>query len=161
MAVYKCWTTDFFPPYPSQIMFPTTREMTEVQMIIWTILSKVRVEARLLGCWNCNWDLLPYFMARAARHLGWVNCWFCPEAGRSSKHPGLKVNYSVQQLEIVGFLVILLREHSWASVWLGWNHMWTLSTLFIVHVHSGHFFRAINILELSFLFFMNLTFRLF
>ena len=28
--------------------------------------------------------------------------------------------------------------------------MWTLSTLFIVHVHSGHFFRAINILELSF-----------
>merc|ERR1719431_1477360 len=50
MAAYECGSTDFpAPPYPTQILCPTTQEGEEVstkvmEMTVWAILSKVRVE---------------------------------------------------------------------------------------------------------------------
>ena len=51
-------------------MCPTTGEGTEVQMTIWAILSKVRVEAFCWGAGTAIGELPPYFMARAARLSG-------------------------------------------------------------------------------------------
>ena len=77
MAAYECGTTDFpSPPYPAQIMCPTTGEVTEVQMTIWAILSKVRVEAFCWGAGTAIGELPPYFMARAARLSGGLEFWF-------------------------------------------------------------------------------------
>ena len=87
MAAYECGTTDFpSPPYPSQIMCPTTGEVTEVQMTIWAILSKVRVEAFCWGAGTAIGELPPYFMARAARLSGTFEFWVLLCRSDSSSH---------------------------------------------------------------------------
>jgi len=117
MAAYECGTTDFpSPPYPSQIMCPTTGEVTEVQMTIWAILSKVRVEAFCWGAGTAIGELPPYFMARAARLSGsdpGEDTEEFLELQEKLKNPEKmtrfeKAKYSVQQLvEKVGFFGIL------------------------------------------------------
>ena len=76
MAAYECGTTDFpSPPYPAQIVCPTSGEGEEqaraLQITVWAILSKVRVEAFCWGAGTAIGELPPYFMARAARLSGW------------------------------------------------------------------------------------------
>merc|ERR1712106_51807 len=72
MAAYECGSTDFpSPPYPSQILCPTMGEgEVAMEMTIWAILSKVRVEAFCWGAGTAIGELPPYFMARAARLSG-------------------------------------------------------------------------------------------
>merc|ERR1712179_480122 len=122
MAAYECGSTDFpTPPYPTQILCPTTPEEEEasskvMEMTVWAILSKVRVEAFCWGAGTAIGELPPYFMARAARLSG-------SEPGEDTeeflelqeklKNPEKmtrfeKAKYSVQQLvEKVGFFGIL------------------------------------------------------
>jgi len=122
MAAYECGSTDFpTPPYPTQILCPTTPEGEEasskvMEMTVWAILSKVRVEAFCWGAGTAIGELPPYFMARAARLSG-------SEPGEDTeeflelqeklKNPEKmtrfeKAKYSVQQLvEKVGFFGIL------------------------------------------------------
>eukprot|EP00092_Neocalanus_flemingeri_P032050 GFUD01034832.1.p1 GENE.GFUD01034832.1~~GFUD01034832.1.p1 ORF type:complete len:443 (+),score=86.53 GFUD01034832.1:124-1452(+) len=123
MAAYECGTTDFpAPPYPSQILCPPGEEAggeggaRALQITIWAILSKVRVEAFCWGAGTAIGELPPYFMARAARLSG-------SEPGEDTeeflelqeklKHPEKmtrfeRMKYSVQQLvEKVGFFGIL------------------------------------------------------
>jgi len=121
MAAYECGTTDFpSPPYPSQILCPSTEDGEEAskvaQMTVWMIISKVRVEAFCWGAGTAIGELPPYFMARAARLSG-------SEPGEDTeeflelqeklKHPESmtkfeKAKYKVQQLvEKVGFFGIL------------------------------------------------------
>jgi len=122
MAAYECGSTDFpTPPYPTQILCPATQEGEEsstkvMEMTVWAILSKVRVEAFCWGAGTAIGELPPYFMARAARLSG-------SEPGEDTeeflelqeklKNPEKmtrfeKAKYSVQQLvEKVGFFGIL------------------------------------------------------
>lgn len=127
MAAYECGTTDFpEPPYPAQILCPQIANDTDteninvpaklVEMSIWAILSKVRVEAFCWGAGTAIGELPPYFMARAARLSG-------SEPGEDTeeflelqeklKHPERmtrfeRAKYAVQQLvERVGFFGIL------------------------------------------------------
>jgi len=121
MAAYECGTTDFpSPPYPAQIVCPTSGEGEEqaraLQITVWAILSKVRVEAFCWGAGTAIGELPPYFMARAARLSG-------SEPGEDTeeflelqeklKNPEKmtrfeRAKYSVQQLvERVGFFGIL------------------------------------------------------
>jgi len=126
MAAYECGTTDFpEPPYPAQILCPQNVSDTDtgsvrvskiVEMSIWAILSKVRVEAFCWGAGTAIGELPPYFMARAARLSG-------SEPGEDTeeflelqeklKHPERmtrfeRAKYAVQQLvERVGFFGIL------------------------------------------------------
>jgi len=119
MAAYECGTTDFpSPPYPAQIVCPTSGEeqARALQITVWAILSKVRVEAFCWGAGTAIGELPPYFMARAARLSG-------SEPGEDTeeflelqeklKNPEKmtrfeRAKYSVQQLvERVGFFGIL------------------------------------------------------
>jgi len=118
MAAYECGSTDFpSPPYPSQILCPTMGEgEVAMEMTIWAILAKVRVEAFCWGAGTAIGELPPYFMARAARLSG-------SEPGEDTeeflelqeklKNPEKmtrfeRAKYSVQQLvEKVGFFGIL------------------------------------------------------
>jgi len=123
MAAYECGSLEFpSPPYPAQIICPETPNITEttvtsaVQITIWAILSKVRVEAFCWGAGTAIGELPPYFMARAARLSGSE-----PsedeeefhELQEKLKHPERltrfeRMKYSVQQLvEKVGFFGIL------------------------------------------------------
>jgi len=128
MAAYECGTTDFpEPPYPAQILCPQTFNDTDsaastvasaklMEISIWAILSKVRVEAFCWGAGTAIGELPPYFMARAARLSG-------SEPGEDTeeflelqeklKNPEKmtrfeRAKYGVQQLvERVGFFGIL------------------------------------------------------
>lgn len=119
MAAYECGTTAFpEPPYPAVIQCPEAppEGSTMVEMTVWAILSKVRVEAFCWGLGTAIGELPPYFMARAARLSG-------SEPGEDTeeflelqeklKHPETmtrfeRAKYLVQQLvERVGFLGIL------------------------------------------------------
>jgi len=121
MAAYECGTTDFpSPPYPSQVVCPTSGEgeegVTRAVITVWAILSKVRVEAFCWGAGTAIGELPPYFMARAARLSG-------SEPGEDTeeflelqeklKNPEKmtrfdRMKYSVQHLvEKVGFFGIL------------------------------------------------------
>merc|ERR1719431_2345384 len=113
LAAYECQSTDFpEPPYPDEIVCPDVKSVVS----IWTILSKVRLEAFCWGAGTAIGELPPYFMARAARLSG-------SEPGEDTeeflelqeklKNPEKmtrfeKAKYSVQQLvEKVGFFGIL------------------------------------------------------
>ncbi|KAG7210301.1 hypothetical protein KM043_011843 [Ampulex compressa] len=67
MAAYECGALNFpEPPYPDQIICPTTADPTWTAGIL-NIMRKVRVEAMLWGAGTALGELPPYFMARAAR----------------------------------------------------------------------------------------------
>ncbi|XP_033492619.1 vacuole membrane protein 1-like isoform X1 [Epinephelus lanceolatus] len=95
LAAYECGSVDFpEPPYPDQIVCPQQSapatssdaeqvgveaagadglvESAVIQGIIslWTIMSKVRLEACMWGAGTAIGELPPYFMARAARLSG-------------------------------------------------------------------------------------------
>lgn len=67
MAAYECGALNFpEPPYPDQIICPTTIDPMWTAGIL-NIMRKVRVEAMLWGAGTALGELPPYFMARAAR----------------------------------------------------------------------------------------------
>lgn len=69
LAAWECKTLDFpEPPYPDEIQCPQDDHTSPVNM--WTIMSKVRVEAFMWGAGTAIGELPPYFMARAARMSG-------------------------------------------------------------------------------------------
>lgn len=76
MAAYECGTLDFpEPPYPTTIQCPqptggdgSAASLLEVG--VWAIIAKVRVEAFCWGMGTAIGELPPYFMARAARLSG-------------------------------------------------------------------------------------------
>uniref|UniRef100_A0A674EQC9 Vacuole membrane protein 1 n=1 Tax=Salmo trutta TaxID=8032 RepID=A0A674EQC9_SALTR len=70
LAAYECGSTDFpEPPYPDQIICPEAGGM-EGSISLWSIISKVRMEACMWGAGTAIGELPPYFMARAARLSG-------------------------------------------------------------------------------------------
>lgn len=67
MAAYECGGLNFpQPPYPDQIICPTTVDALWTVGIL-NIMKKVRVESMLWGAGTALGELPPYFMARAAR----------------------------------------------------------------------------------------------
>ncbi|XP_031712766.1 vacuole membrane protein 1-like isoform X2 [Anarrhichthys ocellatus] len=95
LAAYECGSVDFpEPPYPDQIVCPqpnapapdSDAERVGVEaagadglvgsaviqgsISLWTIISKVRLEACMWGAGTAIGELPPYFMARAARLSG-------------------------------------------------------------------------------------------
>ncbi|XP_041657953.1 vacuole membrane protein 1-like isoform X2 [Cheilinus undulatus] len=93
LAAYECGSVDFpEPPYPDQIVCPqqeahaggSDAEGVGVELAgadglvgsaagsisLWTIISKVRLEACMWGAGTAIGELPPYFMARAARLSG-------------------------------------------------------------------------------------------
>lgn len=117
MAAYECGSTDFpSPPYPNQILCPSTATTTTMEMTVWAILAKVRVEAFCWGAGTAIGELPPYFMARAARLSGsdpGEDTEEFLELQEKLKNPEKmtrfeRAKYSVQQLvEKVGFFGIL------------------------------------------------------
>uniref|UniRef100_A0A665TPA6 Vacuole membrane protein 1-like n=1 Tax=Echeneis naucrates TaxID=173247 RepID=A0A665TPA6_ECHNA len=70
LAAYECGSTDFpEPPYPDQIVCPEG-ETVEGSISLFSIMSKVRLEAFMWGAGTAIGELPPYFMARAARQSG-------------------------------------------------------------------------------------------
>ncbi|KAI1903465.1 hypothetical protein AGOR_G00027470 [Albula goreensis] len=70
LAAYECGSVNFpEPPYPDQIICPQ-EEAVEGSISLWTIISKVRLEACMWGAGTAIGELPPYFMARAARLSG-------------------------------------------------------------------------------------------
>uniref|UniRef100_A0A3P8YVH1 Vacuole membrane protein 1 n=1 Tax=Esox lucius TaxID=8010 RepID=A0A3P8YVH1_ESOLU len=70
LAAYECGSTDFpEPPYPDQIICPDGGGV-EGSISLWSIVSKVRLEACMWGAGTAIGELPPYFMARAARLSG-------------------------------------------------------------------------------------------
>ncbi|KAM6906932.1 vacuole membrane protein 1-like [Xenentodon cancila] len=95
LAAYECDSVEFpEPPYPDQIICPprqTPPSSSDMQQVgveaagadgvaasaaiqgsisLWTIISKVRLEACMWGAGTAIGELPPYFMARAARLSG-------------------------------------------------------------------------------------------
>lgn len=69
LAAYECGSTDFpEPPYPDQITCPSI--VGSESITLWSIMSKVRLEACMWGAGTAIGELPPYFMARAARQSG-------------------------------------------------------------------------------------------
>ncbi|XP_076138195.1 vacuole membrane protein 1 [Alosa pseudoharengus] len=69
LAAYECGSVNFpEPPYPDQIVCPS--EAAQGAITLWTIMSKVRLEACMWGAGTAIGELPPYFMARAARLSG-------------------------------------------------------------------------------------------
>ncbi|XP_075709148.1 vacuole membrane protein 1 [Rhinoderma darwinii] len=70
LAAYECNSVNFpEPPYPDEIICPDD-EAVEGGISLWTIISKVRLEACMWGAGTAIGELPPYFMARAARMSG-------------------------------------------------------------------------------------------
>ncbi|XP_040496849.1 vacuole membrane protein 1 isoform X2 [Ursus maritimus] len=70
LAAYECNSVNFpEPPYPDQIICPD-EEGIEGTISLWSIISKVRIEACMWGIGTAIGELPPYFMARAARLSG-------------------------------------------------------------------------------------------
>ncbi|XP_029467402.1 vacuole membrane protein 1 isoform X1 [Rhinatrema bivittatum] len=70
LAAYECNSVNFpQPPYPDAIICPD-EEGVEGSISLWTIISKVRLEACMWGAGTAIGELPPYFMARAARLSG-------------------------------------------------------------------------------------------
>ncbi|XP_057695261.1 vacuole membrane protein 1 isoform X3 [Corythoichthys intestinalis] len=70
LAAYECNSTDFpEPPYPDQIVCPQLVG-SEGSISLFSIMSKVRLEACMWGAGTAIGELPPYFMARAARQSG-------------------------------------------------------------------------------------------
>ncbi|CAL7937365.1 unnamed protein product [Xylocopa violacea] len=73
MAAYECGALNFpEPPYPDQIICPTTIDPLWAVGIL-NIMRKVRVEAMLWGAGTALGELPPYFMARTARRTSRQN----------------------------------------------------------------------------------------
>ncbi|XP_064547204.1 vacuole membrane protein 1 [Drosophila montana] len=71
LAAYECNSLDFpQPPYPDDIICPEEPYMKRMPNI-WSIMSKVRLEAFLWGAGTALGELPPYFMAKAARLSGY------------------------------------------------------------------------------------------
>ncbi|XP_078786569.1 vacuole membrane protein 1-like isoform X3 [Oryzias latipes] len=95
LAAYECGSVDFpEPPYPDQIVCPqqeVTTTSSDAEQVgveaagvagvtgsaalqgsisVWSIISKVRLEACMWGAGTAIGELPPYFMARAARLSG-------------------------------------------------------------------------------------------
>jgi len=76
MAAYECGTLDFpEPPYPNTIQCPEAVDgegsaASLVEVGVWAIIAKVRIEAFCWGMGTAIGELPPYFMARAARLSG-------------------------------------------------------------------------------------------
>ncbi|KAM3724666.1 Ectopic P granules protein [Dirofilaria immitis] len=72
MAAYECNSLDFpEPPYPERILCPNVEGIMETAVVtVWSIMSKVRVEALMWGAGTALGELPPYFMAKAARISG-------------------------------------------------------------------------------------------
>ncbi|KAH8409282.1 hypothetical protein KR009_012081 [Drosophila setifemur] len=71
LAAYECNTLRFpQPPYPDDIICPEEPYDKRVPNI-WSIMSKVRLEAFLWGAGTALGELPPYFMAKAARLSGY------------------------------------------------------------------------------------------
>ncbi|VEN61499.1 unnamed protein product [Callosobruchus maculatus] len=69
LAAYECGSLNFpEPPYPDDIICPN--EKNPLSISIWSIMSKVRLEAMCWGAGTALGELPPYFMARAARLSG-------------------------------------------------------------------------------------------
>ncbi|KAK0068964.1 vacuole membrane protein 1, partial [Biomphalaria pfeifferi] len=69
LAAYECKSTKFpEPPYPNEIICP--EEQDNQSMSLWSIMSKVRLEAIMWGAGTAIGELPPYFMARASRLSG-------------------------------------------------------------------------------------------
>ncbi|XP_051966100.1 vacuole membrane protein 1 isoform X2 [Xyrauchen texanus] len=70
LAAYECGSVKFpEPPYPAQLVCPE-EEVLQESISLWTIMSKVRLEACMWGAGTAIGELPPYFMARAARLSG-------------------------------------------------------------------------------------------
>lgn len=66
LAAYECGTTDFpSPPYPDSIVCPD--DETPGHVSLWSIMSKVRLEAMMWGAGTALGELPPYFVARTSR----------------------------------------------------------------------------------------------
>lgn len=71
LAAFECMSVDFpEPPYPDDIICP---EEEGVTMSLWTIMSKVRLEAFMWGAGTAIGELPPYFMARTSRLSGQID----------------------------------------------------------------------------------------
>uniref|UniRef100_A0A915PZD1 Vacuole membrane protein 1 n=1 Tax=Setaria digitata TaxID=48799 RepID=A0A915PZD1_9BILA len=72
MAAYECNSLDFpEPPYPDRILCPNVEGIMETAIVtMWSIMSKVRIEALMWGAGTALGELPPYFMAKAARISG-------------------------------------------------------------------------------------------
>uniref|UniRef100_A0AAY4CC74 Vacuole membrane protein 1 n=1 Tax=Denticeps clupeoides TaxID=299321 RepID=A0AAY4CC74_9TELE len=71
LAAYECGSVDFpEPPYPDQITCSPTEPAGDRAISLWSIISKVRLEACMWGAGTAIGELPPYFMARAARLSG-------------------------------------------------------------------------------------------
>ncbi|XP_075679947.1 vacuole membrane protein 1-like isoform X1 [Dermatophagoides pteronyssinus] len=74
LAAYECNSLDFpEPPYPDEIICPTNVAATATTAAIgssinvWSIMSKVRLEAFMWGAGTALGELPPYFISRAHR----------------------------------------------------------------------------------------------
>ncbi|EDO42085.1 predicted protein [Nematostella vectensis] len=71
LAAWECVSLDFpEPPYPTDIKCPAPGHVSSSPVNMWTIMSKVRLEAFMWGAGTALGELPPYFMARAARLSG-------------------------------------------------------------------------------------------
>ncbi|XP_023177684.2 vacuole membrane protein 1 isoform X2 [Drosophila hydei] len=71
LAGYECNSLEFpQPPYPDDIICPEEPYLKNMPNI-WSIMSKVRLEAFLWGAGTALGELPPYFMAKAARMSGY------------------------------------------------------------------------------------------
>lgn len=72
LAAYECGSLNFpAPPYPDEIVCPEDEASSRSGVItLWSIMSKVRLEAFMWGAGTALGELPPYFMARAARMSG-------------------------------------------------------------------------------------------
>ncbi|KAF7487642.1 Vacuole membrane protein 1 [Sarcoptes scabiei] len=66
LAAYECNSLEFpEPPYPDEIICPSSDESTTIN--VWSIMSKVRLEAFMWGAGTALGELPPYFISRAHR----------------------------------------------------------------------------------------------
>ncbi|KAM4619903.1 vacuole membrane protein 1-like [Polymixia lowei] len=140
LAAYECGSVDFpEPPYPEQIVCPQAEapaagpeadrlgaEAVGVEeavraaalqgsISLWTIISKVRLEACMWGAGTAIGELPPYFMARAARLSGadpddddYQEFEEMLEQAQSAQDFATRAKLAVQKLiQRVGFLGIL------------------------------------------------------
>lgn len=71
LAAYECNSLKFpRPPYPDDIICPEEPYIKKTPDL-WSIMSKVRLEAFLWGAGTALGELPPYFMAKAARLSGY------------------------------------------------------------------------------------------
>lgn len=87
LAAYECGTLNFQqPPYPHEINCPV--EAPSVSNVdIFSIMSKVRLEAFMWGMGTAIGELPPYFMARTARLSGEkINSNEKPTTGKKKKN---------------------------------------------------------------------------